>query len=346
MKLKFYTAIAAAMLAGSAMAVQARDLTVVSWGGTYQDAQREIFFKPYIEKSGKPLLDEAWDGGYGILQAKVKAGEPNWDVVQVEAEELALGCADGIYEKLDWDRIGGREAYIPSAVDECGVGTIVWSTGIGYDADRLEQAPQSWADFWDREKFPGKRSLRKGPKYALEFALMADGVPAEEVYDVLRAPGGVDRAFNKLDELKSDIIWWDSAAQSLQLISSGQVAMSSTYNGRITGIKRSEGRNLGFTFPQSIYAIDSWVILKGSPNVEAGLDFIAYASQPENMAKLPQYVAYGLPRIEANDFVEEQYKLDLPTAPANLEQAIAIDVDYWTDNIEELTQRFNAWLAQ
>jgi len=346
MKLRFYVAMAAALLAGSATLTNARDLTVVSWGGTYQDAQREIYFKPYIEKTGKKLLDEAWDGGYGILQAKVKAGEPNWDVVQVEAEELALGCADGIYEKLDWDKVGGQDAYIPSAVDECGVGTIVWSTGIGYDADRLKQPPQSWADFWDREKFPGKRSFRKGPKYALEFALMADGVAPQEVYDVLRAPGGVDRAFNKLDELKSDIIWWDSAAQSLQLISSGQVAMASTYNGRITGIKRSEGRNLDFVFPQSIYAIDSWVILKGSPNVEEGLDFIAYASQPENMAKLPQYVAYGLPRIAANDFVEAQYKADLPTDPTNLEQAIAIDVDYWTDNIEELTQRFNAWLAQ
>jgi len=346
MKLKLSTVIAGMVLAGSVVGTQARDLTVVSWGGTYQDAQREIYFKPFITKSGQNLLDEAWDGGYGILQAKVKAGEPNWDVVQVEAEELALGCADGIYEKLDWDRIGGRDAYISSAVDECGVGSIIWSTGIGYDADRLKEAPQSWADFWDREKFPGKRSFRKGPKYALEFALMADGVPVNEVYDVLRAPGGVDRAFNKLDELKSDIIWWDSAAQSLQLISSGQVAMSSTYNGRITGIKREEGRNLGFVFPQSIYAIDSWVILKGSPNIEAGLEFITFASQPENMAKLPQYVAYGLPRIAANDLVEAQYKAELPTEPANLEQAIAIDADYWTDNIEELTQRFNAWLAQ
>jgi len=346
MRVRFYGIIAATVLAGSIVSASARDLTVSSWGGTYQDAQREIYFKPFADKSGKPLLDEAWDGGYGILQAKVKAGEPNWDVVQVEAEELALGCADGIYEKLDWDRVGGKQAYIPSAVDECGVGTIVWSTGIGYDADKLKEAPTSWADFWDREKFPGKRSFRKGPKYALEFALMADGVAPQDVYDVLRAPGGVDRAFNKLDELKSDIIWWDSAAQSLQLISSGQVAMSSTYNGRISGVKRLEGRNLGFVFPQSIYAIDSWVILKGSPNIEAGLDFIAFASQPENMAKLPQYVAYGLPRIEANDLVEEQYKAELPTNPVNLEQAIAIDVDYWTDNIEELTQRFNAWLAQ
>jgi len=347
MKIKLSAAIAGFALAGSVMAAQARDLTVVGWGGIYQDALRDIYFKPFMEKSGQPLLDEAWDGGYGILQAKVKAGEPNWDVVQVEAEELALGCDDGIYEKLDWNKIGGKQAYIPAAtVNDCGVGTIVWSTGLAYDADKLKQAPQSWADFWDREKFPGKRSLRKGAKYALEFALMADGVAPGDVYDVLQAPGGVDRAFNKLDELKEDIIWWDSAAQSLQLLSSGQVVMASTYNGRITGINRSEGRNLGVVFPQSIYAVDSWAILKGSPNAQAGLDFIAFAGQPENMAKLPQYVSYGLPRIAANDLVDEQYKADLPTEPANMEHAIAIDVDYWTDNLEELTQRFNAWLAQ
>ena len=27
------------------------------------------------------------------------------------------------------------------------------------------------------DKFPGKRGLRKGAKYTLEFALLADGVP-------------------------------------------------------------------------------------------------------------------------------------------------------------------------
>ena len=108
------------------------------------------------------MLDESWDGGYGVLQAKVKAGIPNWDAVQVEAEELALGCADGIYEKIDWDKFGGKSAFLPAAVSDCGVGAIVWSTGISYDGDKLKQAPASWADFWDTKKIPGKRGLRKG----------------------------------------------------------------------------------------------------------------------------------------------------------------------------------------
>lgn len=147
-------AAAVVLSAGLAVPVFARDLTVVSWGGNYQDAQRNIYFKPFSEKSGKPVLDEAWDGGIGVIQSKVKAGVPNWDAVQVEAEELALGCADGLYEKIDWDKMGGKDKFLDSAVNDCGVGAIVWSTAIAYDGDKLKEGPTSWADFWNVEKFP------------------------------------------------------------------------------------------------------------------------------------------------------------------------------------------------
>jgi putative spermidine/putrescine transport system substrate-binding protein len=338
--------IASTMLMAGVVTSEARDLTVVSWGGNFQDAQRKIFFEPFAAETKKPVLDESWDGGYGVLQAKVKAGVPNWDVVEVEAEELALGCADGIYEKLDWDKLGGKDAYLPAAVSDCGVGNIVWSTGLSYDGDKLTVAPKTWADFWDTKTFPGKRGLRKGPKYALEFALMADGVPADKVYEVLSGEGGVDRAFKKLDELKADIIWWDAGAQPLQLLSSGQVVMTAAYNGRISGINRTEGKKFGFVFPGSVYAIDSWVILKDSPNKDAAMDFIAYSSKAENQAKLPEYIAYGLPNLGATKLVPEKFQAELPTTETNIAGAVALDVDFWTDNSEELTQRFNAWLAQ
>ncbi|TGE00313.1 ABC transporter substrate-binding protein [Methylobacterium nonmethylotrophicum] len=336
------------VLAGLAAAgpAPARDLTVVSWGGTYQDAQRKIYFAPFSQASGRKVLDESWDGGFGVIQAKGKAGNPNWDVVQVEAEELALGCADGLYEKLDWGKLGGKDAFIPSAVSECGVGAIVWSTALSYDADRLKTAPTSWADFWDVKTFPGKRGLRRGPKYALEFALMADGVKPEEVYTVLGTPAGIDRAFRKLDELKPNIVWWESGAQPLSLLSSGEVVMTAAYNGRISGLNRAEKKNFKVVWPGSIYAVDSWVILKGAENRQAGQDFIAFASKPENQAKLPEYIAYGLPNKAAGALVPAAYAKELPTDPANTAGAIPINADFWVDNTEELTKRFNAWLAK
>src|SRR3546814_6075912 len=78
---------------------------------------------------------------------------------------------------------------------------MLWSYVIGYDGDRIKgPGPQSWADFWDMKRFPGKRGMRRTPKYSLEFALMEDGVPADRVYPMLRKPAGLDRAFRKLDE--------------------------------------------------------------------------------------------------------------------------------------------------
>ncbi|GGC64811.1 MULTISPECIES: ABC transporter substrate-binding protein [Paraburkholderia] len=336
---------AGALLSAVSVA-QARDLTVVSWGGNFQDAQREINFKPFQQILGKPVLDQSWDGGIGVIQAKLKAGEPNWDVVEVESEDLGQGCSDGLFEKLDWTALGGKKSFIPTAVSDCGVGTMVWSTGLSYDANVLKSAPTSWADFWDTKKFPGKRALRKGPKYTLEFALMADGVAPKDVYKVLSTPAGVDRAFKKLDQLKGDLIWWDAGAASLQLLASGQVVMTAAYNGRITGIDRSEKKNFKFVFPGSIYAVDSWVILKGSPNKADAMKFIAYASKPDVQAKLPQYIAYGMTNTKAQALVPPQYAAELPTATENMKSAVPLDADFWTDNIGPLTQRFNAWLAK
>ena len=185
----------------------ARDLTVVSWGGTYQDAQRKVYFEPFKAETGIPLVEDSWDGGVGALRAKVEGGAVPWDVVQVEAEELSIGCDEGLFEP---HRLGEarRPRRLPARrgqrlrrrrdhlVDRRSPTTPTSSANGG---------PKTWADFWNVEKFPGKRAMRKGPKYTLEFALMADGVAPKDVYSVLATREGVERAFNKLDEIKPHI---------------------------------------------------------------------------------------------------------------------------------------------
>src|SRR3546814_1178814 len=90
--------------------------------------------------------------------------------------------------------------FLPAAVHECGVGAFVWSTVLAYNGKTMKTAPTSWADFWDVKKFPGKRGMRKGARYNLEFALMADGVAPGDVYKTLSAPEGVeDRKSTRLN---------------------------------------------------------------------------------------------------------------------------------------------------
>ena len=337
--------VSAAVLVLAATPGLARDLTIVGWGGATQDGQREAYFKPFAEKEGIKIIEDSWDGGYGVLQAKVNAGNPNWDVVQVESEELVLGCADGIYEKLDWAKIGPKEDFLEESVNECGVGTLTSSTGLAYDSEKWPDGPKSWVDFWDMKKYPGKRALRKGPKYTIEFALLGDGVPVDKLYEVMSTPEGIDRAFKKLEELGPNLIWWEAGAQPIQYIASGEVAMSASYNGRVSNVNKKEGKKFVFVWPGNVVATDSWVILKGTPNKEEAQKAIAYMSQPEQQAKMPAFVAYGITNKKAAAGVPPELEKNLPTNKENLVGAVPLNVEFWIDNNETLTARFNAWLA-
>lgn len=344
----FLTGLCAGVLATAALAGSAagRDLTVVSWGGAYQDAQREVYFKPFMDSAKIKMLEENWDGGVGVLRAKIQGGANNWDVVQVESEELVLGCEEGLYEKIDWAKLGGKDKYMPDAVHDCGVGAIVYNFVLGFDRDKIKDAPKSWADFWDVQKYPGKRALRKGPKTNLEIALMADGVPANQVYAMLKTDAGVERAFKKLDALKPHMIWWEKGSQPPQLLASGEAAMVSAYNGRIAAANKTDKKNFGIVWTNSLYTIDSWVIMKGSPNKAQAEQYINFVSQPEHQKDLPPKIPYGVTNKGATALIDKAILPELPTAPENIATALYINEPFWVENIDKLNQRFNAWVAR
>jgi len=345
-----HTALVAACALGVGMAAAssglARELTVVSWGGAYQDAQKQVYFTPFREQTKIKMQDESWDGGIGVLRAKVQGGSANWDVVQVESEELQLGCEEGLYEHIDWSKVGGKDAYLESAVSDCGVGAILYNFILAYDGDKLKDGPKGWGDFFDLQKFPGKRALRKGPKTNLEIALMADGVNEKEVYSVLATDSGVDRAFAKLDSIKSEMIWWEAGAQPPQLLASGEVAMTSAYNGRISAANQKDKKNFKIVWRDSLFTIDSWVILKGSENLDQAYTFLNFVGEAKNQKSLPEYISYGVTNKAASAEIKAELLPDLPTNPKNLKKAIQIDTAFWLENLDRLTERFNKWAAK
>jgi putative spermidine/putrescine transport system substrate-binding protein len=324
----------------------AADLTVVSWGGSLQDGQRAVFFQPFQAASGIKIVDEPWDGGVGVLRAKIQGGNATWDVVEVESEELALGCEEGLFERLDYKRIGGESAYMPAAVSECGVGNIVYNFILAYDGDKLKTGPKSWADFFDVKKFPGKRALRQGPKVNLEIALIADGVKPQDVYTVLKTPEGIERAFRKLDSIRSNLIFWKAGAQPPQLLASGEVVMTSAYNGRISAANAKDHRNFKIVWDGTLFTIDSWVILKGSKNIDAAYKFLDFAGKPEHQKDLPKYISYGVTNVKATPLVDPALLPTLPTAPQNMVNVAPVDDQFWLENLDRLNERFNKWASK
>ena len=215
----------------------------------------------------------------------------------------------------------------------------------------MMSAPKTVADFFDLEKFPGKRGLKKGAKAVLEFALMGDGVPASEVYATLATPEGVDRAFAKLDTIKKDVVWWEAGAQPPQLLADGEVVMTTAYNGRIFNAAVAEAKPFQIVWDGQIYENEMYVIPKGAPNMAEALEFVKYATSTEGLRAQAKYISYGPARKSA---LKEELMFNdgktvmgphLPTAPENMTNALESNFEFWVDKDAELNERFNAWLA-
>ncbi|MEM1275771.1 MAG: ABC transporter substrate-binding protein [Pseudomonadota bacterium] len=344
-----------------ATAAQAADtITVVSWGGAYTKSQVEAYHKPWVAKTGNKIISEDYNGGLSEIKAQVEAGNVTWDIVDVELSDAVRACDEGLAEEIDMsilpaapDGTSAADDFIAGTLDvPCAVPTIVWSTIFAYDSSKMADGPKTIADFFDMEKFPGKRGIRKSPKANLEMALMADGVAADEVYDVLGTPEGVDRAFAKLDSIKSEVVWWEAGAQPPQLLADGEVAMTTAYNGRIFNAVAAEDKPFNIVWDGQVWDLDLWIIPKGAPNKQAAMDFMAFSTDTERLAGQASFISYGPTRKSSAPLVASFHnKPDLkmapqmPTAPDNFKNALQNDFEFWADNQDELNERFNAWLA-
>jgi putative spermidine/putrescine transport system substrate-binding protein len=336
---------AVALLAASISCAAAHDLTVVSRGPGSVEPLRRVFVQAFAGATAIAVRQENRDDGIEALETQLKAPDNEWDLVELRADELAAACADGLLEKLDFSAIGGKDHYLPQGVSDCGVGATVSNIVLAWDRDKFPATP-TWADFWDIAKYPGKRGLYRGPRGNLEIALIADGVAPGDVYRVLATADGVDRAFRKLDQLKPYLVWWDTDADAERILSSGDVLMTSAPSDRIAVAARNGPRDFGMQWTASLGEVQSWAIVKGSPNLRQAMQFLYFAGTPAIEGRLLEVAgASGLAK-NANDLLPPDLVAVSPTSPANLAAAIRFDGGFWRDNLAKLGQRFDAWLAQ
>ena len=340
-------------------AATAQELTVMSWGGAYGMSQQEAYNKPFAAEKGVTVNMVDADNPATPIKAQVEAGNVTVDVADVEYSDAVRLCDEGLLEPIDAsmlpaapDGTPAADDFIEGAITDCAVANIVWSTVMAYNTEALESAPDSIDDFFNTEEFPGKRGMRKSAKANLEMALMADGVPADEVYDMLETDEGVDRAFAKLDEIKDDIVWWEAGAQPPQLLADGEVVMSTAYNGRIFNAAVGEGQPFEIVWDGQILDFDLFVVPLGAPNKDLAMEYIAFATDTQRLADQAQYISYGPARMSSGGLVgtyqdgETEMATHMPTAEANMANSLVNSFEFWADRDTELNERFNAWLSQ
>jgi putative spermidine/putrescine transport system substrate-binding protein len=328
-------------LSGSAMA---QELRVVSWGGAVSDAYRTTMWEPFAKASGVNVIEDVYNGEFAQIQAQVQSGNVKWDLADPELPEVEQGCREGLFEKLDPAEFD-QTNLMADTVTECGVLTILGSDVMAYNKDKIAEPPKSWAEFWDTDKFPGKRGMRRSITTTLPIALLADGVPKEEVYALLATKEGQDRAFAKLDELRPHIVWWSSGTDHIQGLLTGEYDLTMAYNGRISAANKEEGSNLAIAWDAGhVLNSDRWVILKGSPNKKEALEFLKFSLLPEQQAAFMRAIPYGQVNLAAMELLTPEERADLPSTKEHMETALLLEPSFYLDHREALTERFESWV--
>jgi putative spermidine/putrescine transport system substrate-binding protein len=342
--------LAGALFVLSSFPGAAENLKVMSFGGTYQDAQREAEFKPFTAATGIEITESTWFGELGKIRAMVETNNVTVDVIMGDVAHALAGCDEGFLEAFEPGLFGDPEDYLPGTMSECGIPTEVISSIYAYNEEKI---PESWgaarpttiADLFDTKKFPGKRALSSSTiSGVLERVLLADGVSPEKVYEVLSTEEGVNRLFAKLDSIRDDLVFYSSSAQAVQLLADGEVVMTQIPNGRVYTAVKNDNKKFVPVWDGQVWYPDVWFVPKGG-NKTLATEFLKFVTQPQVMADLSKLMPYAPARKSAMEFVPDDIKPHLTTTN-DMSSGIRSDMVWWASHQTELTRRFESWMAQ
>ena len=337
----------ASLMAGAAFAEGS--ITYAGSGGGLAQVMKGVFDDPFTAETGITVNALATTERASALKAMQVAGKVTWDVAELDPVAYATASLSGWLQPLDWAAIDPDNALPDEAKLPDGAIAATFSTIMAVRTDKLPDGKQltSWADFWDVESFPGGRALQNQPIDNLEFALIADGVAPADVYDVLGTAEGQDRAFAKLDEIKPHITaWWTAGAQPVQMLSDGEVAYTSAWNGRITKLA-GEGVPVTINWNGGGIKASYVAIVKGSENVEEGQKYISYMlTNAERAAQFASMVPYpGLVK-GLYDHIPAEKGTSMPTHPDNVANQFVTDALFWGANLGPLKERWEDWILE
>lgn len=317
---------------------EAEQLTWASTGGQFQEDEQEAFQEPFTDETGTEFVNVS-PADQAQVRAMVASGNTIWDLANMSWIYAGAYCGE-LFEELDHPALDPSN-FPEGTTTDCFVPTYRYANQFSYNADHFaDEQPSTIADFFDAERFPGKRIVFDYPKNGLlEAALVAGGVPPEEVY-----PLDLDRAFAKIDTIKDDLILASSYGQIQQMLVDEQASMVLTVTAR-TIVSKESGANLVAVWDFTTTDIGALVIPKGAPHKELAQEMIAFVTEAEQASTFARLtgLAPARPEIDLNSVGYSDTQLEfnafLPDRGTTLEQ----DKPWWIENTDALVERWTKW---
>lgn len=330
---------APAILPRGALA-QTKRITIADVGGAPAAAIKTAFCDPFQQETGIEVVNVAHDAD-PVSQFKMLVDTKTflWDACMVTPDHVARLHEAGDYIETLGFAPESVDGMIPGTLTADWAGFSVYGIIMAYRNDKFgENGPKTWADFWDVEKYPGRRGLYRGASGMLELALLADGVAPQDLY-----PIDMDRAFAKLDQIKEHVsVWWASGAQNTQILQNGEVDMSDSWAGR-TFAAIDAGAPVTPVW-NGLYNVDGWSVVKGTPHLEEVREFCRFCLRPDRQGHYSSIVANGPTNNGAFEHMDPARAHRMPTFPDNIKNLTMLNSEWWTANNDKVVERMEEWL--
>jgi len=332
-------------------------LVFTSWGGAYQAAQRQAYVTPFEEKFGLDIVEDS-PTVYAKIRVMAETGNYQWNAIDVGGRALWAEIQADSLQALDMSVVdmSSHVDILREGAPYNGGGGITWSTVLAYNTDTYATAPTTWSDFFDRDRFPGRRGIRdayRGSWFAAGLHLHPDWFDTAEGRARLGKPTEEDIAeyLAFYDGVDFDL-FWTTGSDCPQMLISGELDMCTAWNGRIYNAQ-IEGAPLGIAWEAGhLVGTGTFVMPKGlkegDPQAYTNAElWIAWTGQPEINATQSKYITYGpsntksAPYLEGPDY--DAVRDSLPTSAANIQHAVFEHEKHsgeWNDRWNEKWQAY------
>ena len=334
-------AVLAASGAGGAEAAS-KQLVFVNWGGDASRAYTDAYGRPFQQATGIVVRQDGTGPTEGAITAQFKSGKPSWDLVDADPfSAISLG-KQGMIDTIDW-AVVDKSKIRPGFTWDYAASSYFFSYVIAYDSHAYPTPPAGMADFFDTQKFPGKRSLYKWGEGMWEAALIADGVAPDKLY-----PLDLKRAHAKIAKLKPDVVsFWGGGAESQSVLLNGEASMALIWNTRATLVEQDSDGRYKFIWDQGMLSPGAMAVIKGNPGGrDAAMRFIASAQDPQRQMVMFDMLGQG-PANPAADALVPVAKQRLNCVdPANRARQVALDMPWYSEHysaaLDEYTKVISA----
>ena len=330
------------------------EITFTSWTGPYMRSQMLGFVRPYEQENGTRVHVAHYNGGINEIRDQVESANVIWDVVDLTQADSLRACEEGLLEDLSdislpagADGTPAKDDFVEGALNDCGVGVIVWGTAFAYSNSAFgDNPPTTIADFFDTDAFPGARAIRDDPTVIMEWALMADGVAREDVYPMLETDEGVERAFSMMENIRSGLQTWKAGREPVRMLNTGEVAMSMIWATTGATASKEDGADFTVNMDGRVIEMDLFGIPKGSRYKNEAIEFIRYASSTNSLANMVGFLPNGPTRKSSLTRLSDDTLAQIPNGPAYEDkQHIMSDAEWWAANHARLEEKFDIWMS-